>query len=366
MAQDLYHLKTAFENHDVVKTYQTFQTLSTIFEQQCEISEKNTPAETTPIDITDAKQDGASATGPGLADDPAPDPTNPSAPRIEIREKPLGDRIISSPHNTDAVYTRKRDQKVVGHKAFVTETCDPKNPVQLITDINLEAATHSDAKEISHIEERLTEAGFKPETLYGDAGFVNGESILSAAEANIHLEGPSSGRSQSIENFNKEERPLDTADFKITVDGTTEQPEVLSCPQGQPPVDQRISPKTGKFVCHFEQKICATCPVSSRCPLKIGKRTATLTFDDKQYAGAIRHHLYMSNAEYRRECAIRSGAESLVNEIANTHGSRKSKHKTEKRSRLQLTFSALGCNIKRYVNYMGQCVQNPVISTETP
>ena len=39
MAQNLYRLMTAFENHDSVKTYATFQTLVTIFEQQCEITD---------------------------------------------------------------------------------------------------------------------------------------------------------------------------------------------------------------------------------------------------------------------------------------------------------------------------------------
>ena len=69
-------------------------------------------------------------------------------PQIEIRDKPVGEKIISSPHNTDAEYTRKRDQKVVGHKGFLTETCDPENPVQFMTDANLEKATHSDPQEI--------------------------------------------------------------------------------------------------------------------------------------------------------------------------------------------------------------------------
>jgi len=265
------------------------------------------------------------------------------------------------PHNTDAVYTRKRDQKVVGHKAFVTETCDPENPVQMITDVNLEAATHSDAKENPKIDERLIEADFKPETRYSDAGFVNGETILKSAGEGIDLAGPSSGRSQSIENFEKEERPLDTADFGIDVYADTEQPVVLSCPKGHQPIDQKISSRTGKFVYHFDQKKCVVCQFASRCPVKIGKRVSTLTFDDKQHAGAIRHHRYMSDPDYRKECAIRSGAENLVNEVANSHGGRKSRHKTEKRSRLQLTFSAIGCNLKRYLNYMGQSAQKPTI-----
>lgn len=358
MARDLYRLKSAFDHHESVKTYQTFQTLVTVFEQQCEIAEAKTVPEETNND-SNSRDDS----DPGASGHSRSQPKNPSDPEIKIREKPLGEQIISSPHNTDAVYTRKRDQKVVGHKAFVTETCDPENPVQMITDVNLETANHSDAKENSKIDKRLIEADFKPKIRYGDAGFVNGETILESASKGIDLAGPSSGRSQSIENFEKKKRPLDTADFNIDIDNDTEQPVVLSCPEGEQPTDQKISSKTGKFVYHFDQEKCAICRSASRCPVKIGKRVATLTFDDKQHTGAIRHHRYMSDPDYRKECAIRSGAESLVNELANTHGTRKSRHKTEKRSRLQLTFSAISCNIKRYVNFWGTCVQNPIKST---
>ena len=72
----------------------------------------------------------------------------------------------------------------------------------------------------------------------------------------------------------------------------------------------------------------------------------------------------MSDAEYRKRCAIRSGAESLVNEVANGHGARKSRHKTEKGSRLQLLLAALACNVKRYINYKVECAQNQGKSIE--
>ncbi len=54
-------------------------------------------------------------------------------------------------------------------------------------------------------------------TCYGDAGFVNGESILDSAERGIDLAGPSSGRSQSFEGFVAADRPLDIADFTVIV-----------------------------------------------------------------------------------------------------------------------------------------------------
>ncbi len=364
MARDLYRLKSAFERHDSVKKYHTFQVLVSVFEQQCEITNTNTVGKKAIVDKHDSKNDSDFGNGEASSDSSLSTPDNSPDPEIKIRKKPQGERIISSPHNSDAVYTRKRDQKVVGHKAFVTETCDPKNPVQMITDVNLEKATHSDSKENPKIDERLIKAEFKPETRYSDAGFVNGETILKSAEEGINLAGPSSGRSQSFESFEKEDRPLDTADFKINVDVDAEQPQVLSCPEGHPPISQSISSKTGKFIYHFDWKICSACQSSLLCPVKIGKRVVTLTFDDKQHVGAMRHHLYMSSVDYRKECAIRAGAESLVNEVANAHGARKSRHKTEKGSRLQLTFSTIACNIKRYINYMGQCAQNQIISTE--
>ena len=101
MAKDLYLLKSAFENHHQVKHYETFNTLVQVFEQQCAIKSASDDKETSD------KQEA----------------------EIVIRKKPEGEKIISSPHNTDANYTRKRDKAVVGHKGFVTETSDPENEV---------------------------------------------------------------------------------------------------------------------------------------------------------------------------------------------------------------------------------------------
>lgn len=322
MARDLYILIAAFENHHQVKHYEGFKTLKKVFEQQCSVTKEKA-----------------------------------SEPKIEIRKKPVGDKIISSPHNTDAEYTRKRKQTVVGHKAFVTETCDPDNEVQFITDANLETAKHADSKETLKIEERLEDNGTKPEILYGDAGFVNGKTILESAEKDIDLAGPSSGRSQSIENFEQDDRPLDTADFEVRIDDNTKELEVLSCPNKQKPLDQRRSDK-GHILVHFESETCSQCPMQDRCPVNIGVKISTLTISEEQYAGAARHQQYMEDSDYRQECGIRAGAESLVNEVANGHGARRSRHKTEKRSRLQLIFASIGCNVKRFIRYQVDCVQN--------
>lgn len=347
MARDLYLLKSAFEHNHQVRHFVTFKTLVQVFEQQCVIKTKE---ESSPSDDDPTTKETVE-----VADDTAT-----TESEIEIREKPAGDKIISTPHNTDAAYTRKRNQKVVGHKGFVTETCDSDNPVQFITDVNLETATHADAKEILIIEQRLEENNLKPETLYGDAGFVNGESILESSERGIDLAGPSSGRSQSFEGFIDVDRPLDIADFQISIDDENGDLTVLSCPEGQEATDQRRSNKTGKILVHFSSDSCKSCNSQERCPIKIGVHKATLNVDEAQYAGATRHHKYMGNKEYRKECGIRAGAESLVNEIANAHDGRQSRHRSEKGSRLQLIFAGISCNVKRFVRFTQSCARNPV------
>lgn len=257
-----------------------------------------------------------------------------SESEIEIREKPDGDKIISSPHNTDAVYTRKEKQTVVGHKGFVTETCDSNNGVQFITDVNFESATHADAREIFAIEQRLADNNLVPETLYGDAGFIDAD------------------------------HPFDIANFQVSVDGKNGELAVLACPAGQMANDQHRSEKTGKVLVHFKRDFCVSCTSRERYQVRVGGRTATLTVYEAQYAGAARHHEYMGNVEYRKECGIRAGAESLMNEIANLHNGRQSRHRNEKGLRLQLVFAGISCNVKRFIRYTQTCDKTPVNAVE--
>ena len=196
MAMDLYLLKEHFINHKQVSHYNSFDVLCKVFSQQCEVKEEESDA---PMEII-------------------------------IRDKPLGSEIISSPHNTDARYVKKGKQKVVGHKGFLTETCDKDNEVQFITDVETTTSTTSDSNELGNIQERLEESDMKPEEQNADAGFVNGKTILESKKNGIELEGPSSGRSQSFEKFNSEDRPIDVADFEIEIDEESKELSVITCP----------------------------------------------------------------------------------------------------------------------------------------
>jgi hypothetical protein len=85
--------------------------------------------------------------------------------------------------------------------------------------------------------------------------------------------------------------------------------------------------------------------------VKVGKRVATYHVDEAEYVGAVRHHQYMSNGDYRQQCAIRAGAEATVSELTRAHGLRKSRHRDRSRTKLQLIFGALACNVKRFIRH---------------
>ena len=315
MAQDLLRLKCAFEHHKQIQHYETFGVLCQIFSQQCEV------------------KDGADAES-----------------EVVLKEKP--DRgSICSPHNTEVRYVRKGKQRITGDKGVVTETCDPENETQFLTDVEVIDAPCSDSKEQSNIEDRLIANDLKPEKQYEDAGFVNGQTILNAKEKGIDLEGPTSGRSQSFEAYEKKDRPFDAGDFETTLDETTGELTVNKCPNDQAPQDQERSEKTGKLLVHFDPAVCRACPDAERCPVKTGTRVATYTVDEAEVVGTARHHRYMSDEAYRKECAVRAGAEAMVSELTRAHGMRTSRHRTQRRTRLQLLFAALACNVKRFIRH---------------
>jgi len=127
MARDMYRLKCAFENHKKIKNYDTFMILCKVFNQQCEVKEST-------------ERD----------------------PEIVIKEKPDKDTICT-PHNPEARYVRKGKQRVTGDKGTVTETCDPENKTQFITDVSDNEATKHDTKEQPGVQDRLIENSFKPD-----------------------------------------------------------------------------------------------------------------------------------------------------------------------------------------------------------
>ena len=53
---------------------------------------------------------------------------------------------------------------------------------------------------------------------------------------------------------------------------------------------------------------------------------------------------------------VRAGVEATVSELTRAHGARASRHRKAVRTRLQIIFAAMACNVKRFIRYSRQCI----------
>ncbi len=67
---------------------------------------------------------------------------------------PPGERILTSPHDTDARLSQKRGSQWIGYKVHLTETCDEDTP-HLITHVETTLATEADSTVVESIHAEL-------------------------------------------------------------------------------------------------------------------------------------------------------------------------------------------------------------------
>jgi len=101
--------------------------------------------------------------------------------------------FISSPHDGDAHYARKRTTQWVGYKVHVTETCDDDLP-HLITNVATTAGPTADGEVTPAIHAALKERDLLPSTHIVDTGFLDAALLVtSQADYGVALLGPTRG-----------------------------------------------------------------------------------------------------------------------------------------------------------------------------
>lgn len=111
---------------------------------------------------------------------------------VRWRDGPLvpnAERVVS-PYETDARASRKRDTEWLGYKVHVTETCSEEEPVHLIVQAEITAATVQDVEETMPLLRDLQARDLVPEVRLVDSGYVSGQVLAEHAELGIELVGP--------------------------------------------------------------------------------------------------------------------------------------------------------------------------------
>jgi hypothetical protein len=168
-----------------------------------------------------------------------------------VEDKELSSQRLLSPDDAEATLRFHRGKEYRGYVANLCETCDPENPIQLITNIQVASNTVDDPKllleALPNLQQRTT-----LETLYTDGGFGSFEVDQALVQGRIGLVASAiRGRPPKPGRLN-----LSDFAFELHENGV---PTQIRCPQGQT-VEVSLRSRDPGYLAGFDLATCAQCP----------------------------------------------------------------------------------------------------------
>jgi hypothetical protein len=200
----------------------------------------------------------------------------------------IGAGCLQSIDDQEATFRRKGPAEFKGYVANLTQTCEPDNPVQLITKVQVAPNNVDDADLlIQSVPGLKKRTGL--ETLYTDGAYGSPAADEQLIEQNIELlQTGIRGGSPMADKLS-----LSQFDFTTNEKG---KPLSITCPNGQAvPVDMG---RTTGYIARFDPQICQTCPfaLQNRCRATPGKRDPSfkLSFTQREVNWAKRRKRFES------------------------------------------------------------------------
>ena len=219
----------------------------------------------------------------------------------------IGSACLQSPDDLEATYRQKGGQGYKGYVANLTETCDPDNPLQLITKVQVAPNKTEDAALLIAALPNLV-ARTDLSDLYSDGAFGSPEADVVLQKERVTLvQSRLRGNPPDPERFN-------LADFDIRHDEAG-YPLAMTCPFGQT-VPVELAGKKG-YRARFAPQTCQACPfhLNGRCRATPRKRTPQLqlnfTLQQVNWAKRRRRHLQAKAEKDNRRAAVEASVRSL-------------------------------------------------------
>jgi len=263
---------------------------------------------------------------------------------LRIKEgKELSANSLQSPDDLEATYRQKNNKSFRGYVANLTETCDPENPLQLVTKVQV-ASNHTDDAEmlveaLPNLKERTD-----LDTLYTDGGYGSPDADKTLQDHQVEqIQTAIRGRIPSSEKLN-------LSDFSIKL-AESGKPTQITCPQKQSTPVHTSSQKKA-YAAHFEDKICLDCPLLPKCPVQRGKRDLRfhLRFDQKQINMSERRQRSLIHQEEGRN--LRAAVEATVRQVKNPFPASKLPVRGKFRVCCMVIGSAMITNVSRIQRYL--------------
>jgi len=257
---------------------------------------------------------------------------------VQVKEAgELSASSLQSPDDLEATYREKRGQGHRGYVVNLAETCDPENPVQLITQVQVAPNTTDDSVLLAEALPDL-KARTGVDTLITDGGYgsSNNDVLLAAHQVTL-IQTAMRGRPQDPERFYLE-------DFQVQADASG-RPEQVTCPKGES-AWVSASPSGKSWVAVFGET-CTLCAERARCPVVQGKRLGAwvLRFRTEALQRAERRRRSRRHQESGRN--LRAAVESTVRSVKHPFAGGKAPVRGRFRMACMVIGSAAVVNVRR-------------------
>jgi biotin-(acetyl-CoA carboxylase) ligase len=249
------------------------------------------------------------------------------------KNEELHSGIIQSPDDIDATY-RKKDKKIAkGQSVNVTETANPENELNLLTDIAVRSNNTDDSDIMNDRIETLKEKTPDLKELHTDGGYGSEDNDQKFEKLKItHIQTAVRGRKSKVE---------------MKIDKTAEGEYEVSCLPVRctqtGPLQKVESEKTRSRhkVC-FDKKICDSCLLAGYCPTLIQKRV--YYFTREQYLANKRKRNI--NTLPLERMKLRPNVEATIKEFVKPFN-----HKGKLRIRGQFKTMIYACSMGISINF---------------
>ncbi len=216
----------------------------------------------------------------------------------EISPKPtveLNSGMLQSPDDQDATYRKKKEQHSKGYTINGTETANPDNPVQLITDIAVNPNNIDDTQILYNRIDKIKEKTPELNEMHTDGGFGSEDNDKKFKALKItQITTAVRGRESEIEK-------------KIEQTGQSPDVYTVECPH-QTAVS---TPTKQRYKVRFDLNICKECPSKEKC--QIFKNKGRYYFNHEDYLLGKRNSNIKNIPKERRK--IRPNVEALMKEF---------------------------------------------------
>ena len=249
---------------------------------------------------------------------------------------------LQSPHDADATYRVKgRATYRGGYVANVSETADPENPVQLITDVQVEPNRTDDATLLEQSLHDQAARGIEVDEVTTDGGYTGpqGEAACQKHDVTLRATRMRGGHSSS------DRLGWEGYTWEASDDGT---PVGITCPR-----DCKAAllpgPAEGRFIARFDAERCAACPFFGQvCRVRDLRRAGpTLYVNRRAIEVALRRQQL-----HPEDTPIRAPVESTVRSLKRAFPGSKLPVRGLIRARMMLYPAALMVNLRRLHRYL--------------